>query len=188
MEKTAKNRGGGGGKLNRSETVTIRLDPKLRYLTELAARKQRRTVSSFIEWAIESALDKIVLEEAKYNEDPRVFEVTLGKRAEALWDIDEADRLAKLGLHYPELLTHDEQVLWKLVKESGWVWQGWQDRGEWYWEVKEDSLLFQRLRENWDKFKKVASGEADKSILQHTLRKSEEMDFAPPLEDEDIPF
>ena len=66
MEKTAKNRGGGGGKLNRSETVTIRLDPKLRYLTELAARKHRRTVSSFIEWAIESMLDKVVLRE-EYN-------------------------------------------------------------------------------------------------------------------------
>jgi len=63
MEKAAKGRGGGGGKLNRSETVTIRLDPKLRYLTELAARQQRRTLSSFIEWAIDSALKDVVLRE-----------------------------------------------------------------------------------------------------------------------------
>ena len=49
MARAQKDRG--GSKLNRTETVTIRLDPKLRYLTELAARKQRRTVSSFIEWA-----------------------------------------------------------------------------------------------------------------------------------------
>jgi hypothetical protein len=34
----------GGGKLSRSETVTVRLDPKLRYLAELAALKQRRTL------------------------------------------------------------------------------------------------------------------------------------------------
>ena len=33
----------GGGKLSRSETVTVRLDPKLRYLAELAARIHRRT-------------------------------------------------------------------------------------------------------------------------------------------------
>ena len=45
-ERTAK---GGGAKLSRSETVTVRLDPKLRYLAELGARSQRRTVSSFIE-------------------------------------------------------------------------------------------------------------------------------------------
>jgi hypothetical protein len=191
MEKTAKNRGGGGGKLNRSETVTIRLDPKLRYLTELAARKQRRTVSSFIEWAIEDALDKIVLKEAKYNEDPRVFEITLGKRAEKLWDVDEADRVAKLGLNYPELLTHNEQVLWKLIRECDFLW--------WFHEMEDDPQLdFQKLREHWDAFKQVASGEADKSILpKWTERKStpapskragEEMDFTPPLEDEDIPF
>lgn len=43
-------------KLNRTETVTARLDPKLNYLCELASRAQRRTKSSFIEWAIQEAL------------------------------------------------------------------------------------------------------------------------------------
>src|SRR2546427_6629698 len=118
MEKMAKSRGGGGGgKLNRSETVTIRLDPKLRYLTELAARKHRRTVSSFIEWAIESALDRIILREDTAGEK------TLGGQSETLWDVDEPDRFAKLGQHYPELLTHDEQVLWKLIMECRFLWQ-----------------------------------------------------------------
>lgn len=45
-----------GSKLNRSETVTIRLDPRLNYLTDLAARCQRRTKSSFIEWVIKETL------------------------------------------------------------------------------------------------------------------------------------
>src|SRR6516165_4850387 len=56
-------RKGGGAKLVRSETVTVRLDPKLRYLGEIAARKQRRTVSSFIEWAIEDVLRRVSIEE-----------------------------------------------------------------------------------------------------------------------------
>ena len=51
-------RRGGGGKLARTETVTVRLDPKLRYLAELAARVHRRTLSSYIEWAIKESLDK----------------------------------------------------------------------------------------------------------------------------------
>ena len=50
-------RKGGGGKLARSETVTVRLDPKLRYLAELAARLHRCTLSSYIEWAINASLD-----------------------------------------------------------------------------------------------------------------------------------
>ena len=187
MEKSAKSRGGGGGKLNRSETVTIRLDLKLRYLTELAARTQRRTVSSFIEWAIEHAFDRIILREGhQYTE-------TLGEQSEELWDIDEPDRLAKLALRYPELLTYDEQILWKLIRECGWLWKGRHDEdGYWQWKVKEEYLIFQRLREHWDAFKQVASGEADKSILpKSTLRiptPPPADDFAPPLYDDDIPF
>ena len=56
-------RKGGGSKLSRSETVTVRLDQKLRYLAELAARKYRRTLSSFIEWAIEDTFNRIMLSE-----------------------------------------------------------------------------------------------------------------------------
>ena len=40
----------------KSEVVTVRLDPKLKYVAELAARRQRRTLSSYIEWAIEDSL------------------------------------------------------------------------------------------------------------------------------------
>jgi hypothetical protein len=152
MEKRATNRGG-GGKLHRSETVTIRLDPKLRYFTELAARKQRRTVSSFIEWAIESALDSISL-----WEDEEGREVTLGGRSEALWDVDEPDRFATLAQHYPALLTHDEQVLWKLIKECPLLWHIPSAGARL-------SLNVEELREHWGALKQVASGEADKRML-----------------------
>ena len=47
-----KKRKGGGSKLSRSEIIQVRLDPKLRFTAELAARKHRRTLSSFVEWAV----------------------------------------------------------------------------------------------------------------------------------------
>ena len=195
MEKMAKGRGSGGGsKLNRSETVTIRLDPKLRYLTELAARQQRRTVSSFIEWAIERALESVVLREV-YDRHEGTITTSLAQETETLWDTDEPDRIAKLGLHYPALLTHDEQVLWKLIRECGSLWLGQYDKqGYWRWELKMDSLIFKKLREHWDTFQQVASGEADKSILPKWLErkptppKQEDSDLPPPFEDDDIPF
>lgn len=194
MERVAKSRGSGGGsKLNRSETVTIRLDPKLRYLTELAARQQRRTASSFIEWAIERALNSVILRE-EYDRHEGTITTSLAQEAEALWDTDEPDRIAKLGLHYPALLTHDEQVIWKLVRECGYLWRGQHDQqGHWQWELTPDSFIFERLREHWDTFQQVASGEADKSSLpKWTERKPippklKDGDF-PPLEDDDIPF
>jgi len=104
-------RSGGGGKLSRSETVTVRLDPKLRYLATLAARKQRRTLSSFIEWAVEEALKRVQIVEAP---DPK----TVIDEGENLWDVDEPDRFVKLAQHFPELLTFEEQSLWKSIRED----------------------------------------------------------------------
>ncbi len=51
---------GGGGKRGRVHGLTVRLDPRLRYLADIAARKQRRTLASFIEWAIEQSLEDLV--------------------------------------------------------------------------------------------------------------------------------
>ena len=62
---TKKKRPTGGGKLSRSEVVSIRLDPRLRFGAEIAAAKCRRTLSSFTEWAIEEALKSQSLNEAR---------------------------------------------------------------------------------------------------------------------------
>lgn len=153
-------RRGGGSKLSRSETVTVRLDPKLRYLAELAARKQRRTVSSFIEWAIEDSLSRVILR------DDGSTSITVADWATELWDIDEADRFARLALYYPDLLTHDEQILWKLIRENGFLWKGHFDMEcEWTWYVEERHLNYDRLREHWEQFGKVARGEEPKDTL-----------------------
>jgi len=134
MAKVKRSRGG-GGKLTRSETVTVRLDPKLRYLAELAALKHRRTLSSFIEWAIEDSLQRVKLREGTgYNNDTGT---TISDDAESLWDVDDADRFARLALKYPELLTHEEQKRWKLIRENGYLWRGrYGSDDKWEWNVK----------------------------------------------------
>lgn len=148
----ADKRKGGGAKLSRSETVTVRLDPKLRYLAELAARKQRRTLSSFIEWALEDILSRVELNPTK--------NISLADEASELWDVDESDRFAKLALRHPELLTHEEQIRWKLIRENGSLWRGTflGANKVWSWVVREDSLLFDRLRKYWSAFCNVADG------------------------------
>jgi hypothetical protein len=163
-EKPESKRKGGGGKLTRTETVTVRLDPKLRYLAELAALKQRRTVSSFIEWAIEDSLGRVYLQEGGYGNDPGT---SVADAAAKLWDVDDADRFAKLALSYPDLLSHEEQKRWKLIRENGYLWKGNSNKnnGKWTWRVEEDSLCFDRLRERWDDFCAVARGEASRDTL-----------------------
>jgi hypothetical protein len=167
-EKSEEGRKSGGGKLSRSETVTVRLDPQLRYLAELAARKQRRTLSSFIEWAIEGALHRVILREAdpSYNEDEHFPEITVGGHGPFLWDVDEADRFVRLAQNFPELLTHEEQILWKLIRENGFLWTGNYDKqGQWSLSMLGTALLVDRLRANWDRFKAVAAGTQSREVL-----------------------
>jgi hypothetical protein len=166
---------GAGGKLSRSETVTVRLDPKLRYLAELAARKQRRTLSSFIEWAIEENLKTIHLESEERN-----GAVSIASQASDLWDVDEPDRFAKLAIRYPQMLTHDEQVLWKLIRENGYLWKGHYDKEKkWTWVVRQDSLIFERLRQTWKVFCSVAYESDSKEKLPTWFDREDE---------DDIPF
>jgi|SRR5437016_3527675 len=150
---------GRGSKLARSETVTVRLDPQLRYLAELGARKQRRSVSSFVEWAIQDALERIRLS----------GDTSIAQAARSLWDVDDADRFVKLAFRYPDLLTHTEQMLWKAIREYGFLWRGnWETDGEeqrWVWQVNERSLVSDRLRNLWQVLRKIVSGQADRSTL-----------------------
>ena len=145
---------GGGGKLNRTQTVTLRLDPKLRYLTELAARTQRRTTSGFIEWAIEQSLEHVVV---SIGDDRRA---SLADENFRLWDVDEADRFAKLAIHYPNLLIHDEQAIWKLIRENGSFWKTGYQQKENNPYLLEDLINFKLIREYWETLKAVADGNA----------------------------
>lgn len=158
-----------GAKTNRSETVTVRLDPRLNYLCELAARAQRRTKSSFIEWAVETSLQNVTLAgSGEWGEkDPSIDQL-----ATRLWDVDEPDRLAALAFNAPILMTHDEQVIWKVIKEYGYLWRGQfytrtsnSEYEEWTWTVSSEYLVPDRLRETFDAITKVAAGEATIDIL-----------------------
>jgi len=130
----------------RSAVVSVRLDPKLRFATELAARKQRRTVSSYIEWAVEQAI------KAEANEgDP--FSETIKAVVDCVWDVDDADRFVKLASTFPVFLTHQEQVLWKLIKECRGLNKG------------EDGLGLAEIRKHWPSLIAVSQGEMKKSDL-----------------------
>lgn len=164
MAETRK-RKGGGSKLVRTETVTVRLDPKLRYLAELAARKQRRTLSSYIEWAVEDSLERVNI-----AYDPALnLTLTIAGVSHKLWDVEESERFAKLALYYPDLLTHEEQIIWKIVSENGYFWNGSYSSSNDYvytWNTNNIAcLVLDRLQEYWDLVIAVARREAVKDEL-----------------------
>ncbi len=107
-------RKGGGSKLVRTEVVQVRLDPRLRFAADLAARMQRRTLSSFIEWAVH----EIVRQERSGN----IGNETIDSVANNLWDLNEGKRFWNLAIFFPELLNHDEEIRWDLILKTKEHW------------------------------------------------------------------
>lgn len=153
-----------GSRMNRSETVTIRLDPKMRYLADIASRIQRRTLSSYVEWAINESFSGVRLPPQNHD--------TIGDMAERLWDVDEPDRFVYLASNHPSLLTHEEARLWKLIKENGALWRGDYDNGAYIWDpTNMRDLLMETLRKRWDAFVAVSRNEAPASTLENWQEK-----------------
>lgn len=165
----------------RTEVFAMRLDPKLKYLAEIASRQQRRSMANFIEWAIQEALRRIDLQESEHS--PSIWDYS-----NELWDIEASDRLAKLAFNAPHLLTYDEQIVWKLVCENSYFWRGnWKQIGNsrrerFTWDTSRvQSLMPERLREKWGTLLQVASGEQEQNALP-------DVDNERDMEADDIPF
>ena len=108
MSKSKSERG-----IPKTEVFGMRLDPKMKYLAEIGARKQRRSLGNFVEWAIEKALERVYLvepEEGNKNKGKTVDELSLD-----LWDLEESDRLIRLARMIPELMTYSEQSIWRVI-------------------------------------------------------------------------
>ena len=135
-------RKGGNEKLSRSKTVTVRLNPKLHYLAEIAARKQHRSLSSFIEWDVQESLTNVILKDNR--EDGA--NISLSEVAEQLWDVDEPDRLIKLATAHPDLLNFNEQLQWKVIRENPEF-------------IKTGKYKPTHIRKHWESIKQRAAGD-----------------------------
>ncbi len=176
---------GSGSKLGRTETVSIRLDPRLNYLCELAARSQRRTKSSFIESMLAEQIQTLVINkwrEAGYGEP-----TTFGDAAETLWHVRESQRLVALGIIAPELLTFEEQHVWALIEENGYFWLGRWEKDQWKYSTNFSSVVRERVDDCWDDLLAVALGEKSLEVLPKVTEKTAKLEPEDERHDE-IPF
>lgn len=118
LKKTSRKKGA-GGKLNRTEILQARLNPKLRFTLELMARSERRTVSSLIEGLVEKAAKTMEIAIIPRDQahcsfilpaDLPTIKTTVEKAARQIWEVDEAGRFVAFALCTPELLNDYEEV------------------------------------------------------------------------------
>ncbi|HVV67952.1 MAG TPA: hypothetical protein VHE99_02790 [Gammaproteobacteria bacterium] len=182
-------RKGAGGKLNRSEILQARLNPKLRFTVELMARLERRTVSSFIEGLIEKAA-----KESKIKMTPREqahgsfilptappqVHTTVEKAVRQMWEPDEADRFVAFALCAPDLLSDYEEKLWVLIRTCEYFWQHFQidvknEKGKvvskrWLPVTAYSGIIREHLHEYWPLLNEIAAGNKPASKLWESAR------------------
>lgn len=109
-------------------SVSLRVDPAIKYAIDIAARVQKRTVTGVVEWSVEKALDEVMMpadflvEGNKGPEMPDPVSVMAAVK-ERLWSPDEAIRLVTLAFQYPSLLTFDESIVWESIRLSPPFWK-----------------------------------------------------------------
>ncbi|UIF86111.1 hypothetical protein [Cupriavidus sp. UYPR2.512] len=85
----------------------------------LAARDQHRSLGQFVAWAVSEKLRTLTF---RVTCDNRTEQVSTEEAVALLWSVEEADRVVKLGMHAPHLMTFEEQVAYQRIVEDGAVW------------------------------------------------------------------
>ena len=176
----------GISKLNRTEVATVRFDPRLRFAVELAARKQRRTISSFIEWAVEKAVKEV--------EVGKLFKIdnksrTAWQAMAIIWRVDDAELFLRFVKRLPTLLSYEQEELWDLISKSPYFWQvkiGQDGKPEWLprrFRIGK-TLLTQRVQEQWETLNKIVAGEVSFDAIPREPLIEIDPNDAPPAADE----
>ena len=102
------------GSRNKSEVITIRINPKLKFGLELMARLHNRSVAQTVEMAIQRVLEDPFdgvqnLRDVRYDQDI----------IDKLWSPHRGERLLKMVLEHPELLSYEEEVVWNKLTRAG---------------------------------------------------------------------
>lgn len=122
------------GESARTETLTVRFSPMLKYGAELLARKHHRTLAGVVEWAVERAVsspeDGLLVKTKNLNYEAFDFDGTPDSEIPDfidllpyLWDTEELGRLHRLAIRAPELMTFEEQKLWGIIRGNAYYWK-----------------------------------------------------------------
>ncbi|MGY0504291.1 hypothetical protein [Luteimonas sp. e5] len=104
---------------SKTDALSIRIDPRMRYGLELLARLQRRSVTGVVEWIIECALRSETIM-VHPDGDPVPIEMAIAQT----WSPFPMERVANLGRYFPALLTYDESLYWHVIEHTTSFWDG----------------------------------------------------------------
>lgn len=114
----AKNKPSQGAR--KTETLTLRLDPKVKAMIEIISRIRRQSITGVVEAAIEEIAFDL---DTPYFFDGKTLNSSLGVVFSEIWSSDESERFINLCHHLPSLMTYEEQRIWETIKSSRCFWE-----------------------------------------------------------------
>lgn len=119
---------------NKTETVSVRLSPKYRYALDLLARMSQQSVGAAVEGLIRDRFGEALkspsfepLADANADQLARALKAADKTGVSATfaltWDPRESDRFINIATNAPGLLTEDEELIWRLIKEAPAYWK-----------------------------------------------------------------
>lgn len=94
------------------DVLSMRMDQKLKYLATVAARYRGQTLSAFIETAVKQALSPEAMGRDEPSPGTEIVRNSEPLWSENLWCENEAERVFRLAVSFPDLLSGREQAAW----------------------------------------------------------------------------
>jgi hypothetical protein len=151
----------------RSETLTFRLDARLKFLADLAARSQGRKLSNYVEQALEQSFENVLIEderEPNTETGKKPYGKSLAEVADQLWDANESTRFLNVVRTAPWLLTDGELKLLSILRHSNYY-------------APKGRLVGGRIADDWEMLRAIGDGTAELDLLPPDRRPSKALLF-----------
>ena len=102
---------------DKTSSVSVRMDPVIRWQLELLSRIERRSMSAVIEDAIEGRAKSTPAD--GHGE----FSETIAQLGAASYSPNDLERLIRLAMREPSLLTYEEVRQWDVIKKTPELWK-----------------------------------------------------------------
>jgi len=119
----AKNKPNQGAR--KTETLTLRLDPKAKFLIELMARERRQSITGVVESAIMAFAEQHTATACIYDESTGTNKdqvISLSRLADEIWSTDDSSLFHTFGHVAPHLMDYEEQRLLEIIYASPVFW------------------------------------------------------------------
>ena len=141
----AKNKPNQGAR--KTETLTLRLDPKVKMMIELISRVRRQSITG----VIESAIEEIAFNtETPFSVNGETWGSDVSSIMTDVWSTDESERFINLCYHCPALMTFEEQRIWETIKASAVFDGNVEGAAQTAWEIEGLGFLdYLEIRRYW---------------------------------------